>query len=100
MAREAINRFQHMIHVRGVDDVDYRMPLDRVAVPVLQRQQDHFLEVVFGQFHFAVEDRDQMLALQLLRIGFRPMALQAELVGRGGAQLVLFPELWDVRTQL
>src|SRR4051812_7610737 len=88
MAGQAINRLDHAVHVRRIHDVDHRMLVDWVAMPVLQRQQDHFSEVVLGQLYLAVENREQMLALELLRIRVWPMALKAQLVRAGSAQQV------------
>ena len=80
MAGQAVDRLQHLIHICRVDDVADRVPLDRMTVAVLNRQQDHFAEVVFRQLHFAVENRDQMLAFQFLRGWRRAVALQAKRV--------------------
>src|SRR5437660_8425132 len=64
------------------------MLVDRMTVPVLQRQFDHFLEIILRQSHLALEDRDHVLALQFLRAGFRPVALEAKLVRTRGPQQV------------
>src|SRR4051794_14055607 len=50
MTGQTINRLDHAVHVRRIHDVDHRMLVDWVAMPVLQRQQDHFSEVVLGSF--------------------------------------------------
>ena len=89
VAGQAIDRLQNLVHVRRVHDVADRVLVDRVTVAVLNRQQNHFAEIVFRQLYLAVEDRDQVLTLKLLWIRIGPVALQAELAGSGGAQQVI-----------
>ena len=76
-------------------------PCDRMTQAVLQRQDHDFVlgEVVFGQLHLAVEDGDQVLRFELLRLRVRPVALQAQRVRRLGAQqmiVVSTMRLWQV----
>ena len=64
------------------------MARDRMAVTKLQRQDDYLilLEVVFRQFHLAVEDGDHVLGFELFGRGrVRTMTLKANVVDFGGA---------------
>src|ERR1039458_1977727 len=60
------------------------MTFHRMASARLQRQNRHLVEVVFRQLHSAIEDRDQVFALQLLRLGVGPVTLQAQRIGLAG----------------
>ncbi len=54
-------------------------------------------EVVFRQLHLAVEDRDQVLALEFLGVRIRPVALQTKRVDVCSPQQVLiFSAVWLV----
>ncbi len=66
------------VRIRRIHLVNYRVMLHRMSKPVLDRQDWNFGEVIFRQSHFPVEDRDQMLAFEFLRLGIRPVALQAK----------------------
>ena len=67
------------------------MPIDWVAAPILQWQHRNFVlrEVIFGQLHRTVEDRDDVLGLELFRLRVRPMALKANAVRFLGPQKML-----------
>ena len=58
------------------------MPVRRMPTAVFQRQHRHFVlhEVVFRQFHRAVEDRDDMLCFKRLRLRIRSVTLEANAV--------------------
>jgi len=57
------------------------MAFHGMASSILQRNNRHLVEVVFRQFHSAVENSDQVFALQLLRLGVGSMTLQAQRIG-------------------
>ena len=67
----------------------YRMLVDRVPNPVSQRQSHYLAEVVFRQFHFAIEDGYQMRVLQFSRTRIGTMTLQAEGIRRARSQQML-----------
>src|SRR3954447_18362195 len=68
-----------------------RMALRRMSNSVLERQYGRTLrpEVVLRQFYLAIQDRQQMFALQLARTPIGTMAFEAERIDLGRAQKVL-----------
>ena len=89
MASQAVQRSFHLGNVGRIHDVRNRVAIHRVPQVVLQEQYRNLLEIVFRQLDLAAEDRNQMFALQLLWLGVRTVALQAQLVGFGHAQQML-----------
>jgi hypothetical protein len=76
MAGEAVHR-KYSLGFRD-HDVANRVVLRGVSQAVFQGQNGYFTEVVFRQFHLAIEDRDQVLAFHFLRTGVGPVALEAK----------------------
>src|ERR1700749_3506399 len=78
VTRQAIELRDHLRRVARIDHIGYRVPLDRMAASVLQRQYHDLVlaEIVFWQLHSPVEDRDQVIGFQFLRRRrFRTVAL-------------------------
>lgn len=82
MARQAIDLRLHLRDIRRVHHIRNWMPVGRVPASVFQRQDHHFVlrEVVLGQFDRAVENRDDVLGLQLLGLRVRPVAFEANIL--------------------
>src|ERR1035437_6841586 len=72
-----------LARIGRIEQVRNRMSGYRMPAPVLKRKDPGLvlLEIVFRQLDLAVEDRDQMLRLQLLRLRLVAMAFEAERVG-------------------
>ena len=70
----------HFFWILRIHLVHYRMASDRVSQSILDRDDGHLREVVLRQLHLAVEDRNHVLGFELLRLGIRSVALQAERV--------------------
>src|SRR5512146_1607715 len=78
--------FRDVVRIHLIND---RVLLHRMPKAVLDRQDRHSGEVVLGQLYRAVEDSDEVLGLDSLRLRVRTVTLEAETVHGGGTQQVL-----------
>ena len=93
----AIQFFLNLVGVRRVHLVHHRMAIDRMSQAVLDRDDGYFREIVLRQLHLSVEDGYHVLGFQLLRLGIRPMALQAKRIRIARPQQVeVFAAVWLV----
>ena len=72
-----------------VTEICDRVFIHGMANAVTDGQANHPLEVVLGQFHFTVEDCDQVLVRERLRRCLRAVTLEAKLVRSAGSKQVI-----------
>ena len=92
MARHAVDLRAQLGDVGGIDDVGHRMSCGRMSAAILQRQHHDpiFSEVIIGEFHAPIHDRDQVFAFEFLRSwSVGPVAFQAQRVRLLGAQQMI-----------
>src|ERR1039458_4535806 len=91
VARQAVNFCVYFRDISRVQHIGHRVALDRMSTPELQREHDHFIlrEVVFGQPHTSVENRQHMLGFEFLGLRIWTVALEAEGIRRLGAQQMI-----------
>jgi hypothetical protein len=80
MATQAADLGLDLGVIRGIVNVRHGMTDHRVSEAGLQWQTNHLREIVFRQFHFAVENQSQVILRIDRRLGLGPMTFQAESV--------------------
>ena len=93
MAAQAIDLCPQLRHVGRIGQIRDRMSVHRMYAPEFQRQDYDLVlgEVILGELDLAVEDREQVIGLKLLRLRIRSMALEAQRIrGLGAQQVIVF----------
>lgn len=98
MARHTIDLGVDFREIRRIRHIDNRMPFRWVPPAELNRQNHYLivLEVILGQFHFAVEDCPHVFRFQLLRRRrIRAVALETQVIHlRCSQQMLIIPAVW------
>lgn len=73
--------------VGSIVNVRHRMPEHRVSHATLQRQPNHFGEIIGRQLHFSIKDQRQMILRIDRRLGFWTMTFHTKSIPFGAQQL-------------